>query len=113
MTGGFDEVERNLDKLEADLRRRAARAMDEVGIHLANYAKTHHLWTPRTGATDVSTVGGLYEETQEYVRAVLSAGMTYNVFLELARSGRWSWLKPAVDANHSTILRIIERHMTL
>lgn len=111
--GGFQEVNRNLDNLEREIHRRAVNAMDEVGHFLANYAKTHHPWTPRTGATDVSTVGGIESETKEYVRAVLSAGMSYDVFLELAKDGRWSWLWPSVTSNQQNIMRILERHLAL
>ena len=114
MNNGFDDVRRNMEEvLRNQMRKKAESAMDEVGHYLANYAKDNHLWTPRTGDTDRSTVGGLYESTAEYVRAVLSAGMTYDVFLELAREGRWAWLNPAVEANQSAINSIIVRHMSL
>lgn len=111
--GGFREVEANLEKLEADIHRRTVEAGDEIGHYLANYAKTHHPWTPRTGLTDVSTVGGVYKETREYVQVVLSAGMSYDVFLELAMEGRWSWLLPAVEASQAQIMSILERHLAL
>lgn len=111
--GGFREVERALDDLEKEIHRRTGRAGDEIGHYLANYAKTHHLWTPRTGLTDVSTQGGVYKETREYVQVVLSAGMSYNVFLELAMQGRWSWLRPAVEASQQQIMSILERHLAL
>lgn len=111
--GGFREVEKALDDLEREIHRRTVRAGDEIGHYLANYAKTHHLWTPRTGATDVSTVGGVYEETREYVRVVLSAGMSYDVWLEILNSGRWAWLRPAVEASQGQIMRILERHLAL
>lgn len=111
MTGGFDEVFRNLNALEQDFHRRAAVAMDEVGKMLENHARTNHLWKDRSGNTNNSTIGGLSEQTREYVRAVLSAGMTYDVFLELARGGKWAWLMPAVEANRLQILQIINRNM--
>lgn len=106
-------MNRALDDLEREIHRRTVAAGDEIGHMLANYAKTHHPWTPRTGATDVSTQGGVYEQTREYVRVVLSAGMSYNVFLELARSGEWAWLYPTVQANQQNIMRILERHLAL
>lgn len=113
MIGGFREVERALDDFEREIHRKTVRAGDEIGHMLANYAKTNHPWTPRTGHTDQSTVGGVYKETREYVQVVLSAGMSYDVFLELAMSGRWSWLMPAVQANQRQIMSILERHLAL
>lgn len=103
--GGFREVEKALDDLEKRMYQRAYDAMDEIGHHLANDAKTHHEWQPVTGATDVSTVGGVYEATQEFIRVVLSAGMDYDVFLETARQGRWAWLHPTVTRNQAYIVR--------
>lgn len=116
--GGFREVERALDNFEAEIHRRTVAAGDEIGHYLANYAKTNHLWgnpysegyTP-TGHTDQSTQGGVYEQTREFVRVVLSAGMDYDVWLELAMSQRWSWLRPAVYASERQIMQILERHL--
>lgn len=110
---GMDVVVRNLDEFNAEMRRRAARTMDIIGHHLANDAKTNHPWTPRTGATDVSTIGGLVAETQEYVKAAFQAGMTYNVFLELAREGRWAWLWPTVERNQAWIENALIQGMSL
>lgn len=119
MTGGFDEVYRNMDAWERQFRKKAEEAIDEIGHFLANYAKKNHQWgNPYskgyipTGATDLSTKGGLYESATDYVRGVLSAGMDYNVFLELAREGKWAWLWPAVEANQTTIMGILERHLS-
>lgn len=112
MTGGFNEVYHALDALEQSIHAAAESAMDEAGHLLANYAKTNHLWQDRTGNTTASTIGGLVESTRELVRGALSAGMDYDVFLELAREGRWAWLLPAVEANKLEILLIFNRHLS-
>lgn len=110
---GLSQVLRNLDAFERQMYQRVIAAGDEIGLLLANYAKTNHAWTPRTGMTDVSTAGGVFEATREYVRIVLSAGMSYDVFLETAREGRWSWLWPSVEANRGNIMSILRRHLEI
>lgn len=97
---GLAEVERNLNKWYSDgIMARARQAMEEIAALLDGYAKTHHPWTPRTGHTDVSTRGFISEVTPKIITAVLTAGMAYDVFLELAREGKWAWLWPTIQAN--------------
>lgn len=109
MLRGQAEVERNLEKWYRDgIMRRCAEVMEEIAVILEDYAKTHHGWKPRTGATDVSTRGFISEVTPMMITAVLTAGMEYDVFLELARSGKWAWLWPAVEANLGLIKSKLE-----
>jgi hypothetical protein len=109
MLKGLDEVERNLEKWYHDgIMRKAAQVMEEIAAILEGYAKTHHEWHPDTGATDVSTRGFIAEVTPKMITAVLSAGMSYDVFLELARDGKWAWLWPAIEENMDLIKRKLE-----
>lgn len=108
---GLDQVLRNLGEYERNMHDALHDAGEEIGHYLANYAKTHHLWMPQTGATDVSTVGQIVQETRDYVLVALSAGMSYNVFLELAHEGRWAWLWPAVVDSKDEIVSILARHL--
>jgi hypothetical protein len=105
---GQDEVQRNLDKWYTGELHKARVAMEEICVLLQGYAKTHHPWTPETGATDVSTIAFISEATPLVITAVLTAGMEYNVFLETARKGKWAWLWPAIEANEHEIKRILE-----
>lgn len=108
---GLDTVLANLSEVQGWMLKVTIDAGDEIGHLLANYAKGHHLWRPITGHTDTSTVGGVEEVAMEYVLIALSAGMDYDVFLELARQGKWAWLMPAVEANKDNIMQIWERHL--
>lgn len=84
---------------------KARRAMEEIAAILEGYAKTHHDWIPRTGDTDVSTRGFINEVTPKMISVALTAGMDYDVFLELAHEGKWAWLWPAVEENLDLIKR--------
>ena len=107
---GMAVVLNHLDVFADGLRDRAMSAAGEIATLLESYAKTHHKWMPKTGATDVSTTGTVIDGG-EVIDIYLSAGMDYDVFLELARSGKWAWLYPAIDANRDRILRILTKHL--
>jgi hypothetical protein len=77
--------------------------MEEIADHLAEYAKSNHPWESETGATEGSVRGFVEEAGPGVITAVISAGGGYDAFLELARSGKWSWLWPAVEANKDYI----------
>ena len=109
---GIDVVQRNIDLWWQGKRRKLATAMEEIAAILENYAKSHHEWKPETGATDVSTVGQISRVLPEMIEVTLSAGMEYDVFLELAREGKWAWLWPAVEANTDEIRRILKEAMS-
>lgn len=101
---GQEEVLRNLDHWYHDgILKQAATAMEEIAALLEGHAKSNHPWKPDTGATDVSTKGFIAEATPLVITAVLTAGMSYDVFLELARDGKWAWLWPAIEANMDEI----------
>lgn len=114
---GADEVTRNLERLAEDLYRRAYRAAEEIAALLESYAKANHPWKPDTGATDVSTRGTVVPSSPniraDVLTVVLSAGMEYDVFLELAKQGRHAWLWPAIEANLSRIRQIFAEHLRL
>lgn len=82
-------------------------AAEVIATVLQEYAKAHHLWQPRTGDTTRSTRGRVAMQTREYVLISLTAGMDYDVMLELARNGKWAWLYPAVMALREEIVRIM------
>ena len=133
---GLNEVLANLDKYLLSVHAALHRAGEEIGFLLENYAKTHPGTTPRaagwiypgggvkrrwrtggvgwgdvTGATQQSTRGRISAETAEYVEVALSAGMDYDVFMELARQGKWAWLWPAVIANENNIKMILAANL--
>lgn len=107
--GGQAEVERNLEKWFNDgILRKCAQVMEEIAAILEGYAKSNHSWQPQTGATDTSTRGFISEVTPKVIEVTLTAGMSYDVFLELARDGKWAWLWPAIEANLDKIKQKLE-----
>jgi hypothetical protein len=84
-----------------------AAAMGEIASLLGSYARAHHPWTPQTGNTDTSTRAAIVKADETEIVVALTAGMDYDVFLELAREGRWSWLWPAMLDNQERILQIL------
>ncbi|MGL1399977.1 hypothetical protein ACSTI4_23555, partial [Vibrio parahaemolyticus] len=79
------------------LSHQASAAAQEIALTLQHYAQANHPWKMDTGATDLSTLGEVSEDLSAHVYTiVLSAGMDYDVFLELAHSGKWAWIWPAV-----------------
>ena len=105
---GLDEVERNLDKWYQGRLHKARIAMEEICSILESYAKTNHPWRTQTGATIINIRAFIAEATPTALMGVLTAGMSYNVFLELAREGKWAWLWPAVEANLPMIKRKLD-----
>lgn len=107
---GLRDVERSLEALYTGERRAIANAMREICSVLADWAKTNHDWMPETGNTDASTRADIVKAGLDEIVVALSAGMSYDVFLELAHSGRWAWLWPAMTANQTRILEILVKH---
>lgn len=107
---GLAVVLNHLEAYAEGLEARALAAAGEIAAVLESYAKGHHAWKPRTGATDASTKGTVVAGG-DIVDIYLSAGMNYDVFLELAREGKWAWLWPAIEANKARILRILVKHL--
>ena len=95
------------------IQQNAETAMAEVMAALEGWAKSEHSYTDRTGNTTTSIKGEVAEVSALLVRGVLSAGMDYDVFLELARDGRWAFLWPVIERHRDDILAIIEARMKL
>ena len=83
---GLSDVFAGLDGYLEQFKDGVLEAAEVIATALQEYAKTHHLWTPRTGDTTRSTRGRVAMQTREYVLISLTAGMDYDVMLELART---------------------------
>ncbi len=112
MVEGAEGVVANLAAWGERMLRAASEAAAEIAAFLEGYAKSHHPWTPRTGATDVSTAGSWGRLAGDLFEVILSAGMDYDVFLELAHDGKWSWLWPAIEGNRDEIFAIWTARLT-
>jgi len=108
---GLEQALRKLDVYAAGLKSGANLAAHEIALMLEGYAKSHHLWTVHTGNTTNSIRGTVAEASDEIIRVVLSAGMDYDVYLELAHEGKWAWLWPAIVACKETIRTILKKRL--
>jgi len=129
---GGDEVARRLAAYRVQIQARAELAMQAVMTALEGWAKSEHghpgasitrgasegkdrryedhdppFWD-QTGNTTQSIRGELVSEASaQIVRGVLTAGMEYDVFLELAKDGKWAFLMPTIENHKDDILTII------
>jgi hypothetical protein len=86
-------------------------AGNEIADLLEAYAKDNHPWKDETGDTRESIRATIVEMNDKFVDVLLTAGTPYSVFLELAHSGKWAWLWPAVLANRKNIMDILQRNL--
>lgn len=134
---GLDVVETTLAQTLEYWEIQRDRAAAEIAQFLEQYAKTHHNTTPRkaayvypspgvrrfrpagigwgdiTGRTQQTTYGRITDRAATFVTVALSAGMDYDVFLELLHQGRWAWIWNAVADGRDVIMGIIRKYMTL
>ncbi|BDI27990.1 hypothetical protein CCAX7_000410 [Capsulimonas corticalis] len=108
---GADTVIGNLAKWIEERQKLAELAMNEVMAALEGWAKSEHAYTDRTANTTNSIRGEVAEATAEIVRGVLSAGMDYDIFLELAHDGKWAFLWPVIIRHEQDILNILRSRL--
>lgn len=84
-----------------------SRGMEKAMELIAYYARTEHSYTRRTGLTEQTTEGGIYESTAAKIVGVVSASMSYDVFLELCHAGKWSFLWPALLEHQEEVLALL------
>lgn len=110
MITGIREVQRNLAALYAGQRAALAEAFKEIGALLLADALENHPWKDQTGDTRASMKAEIVKADVDEIVLSLSAGMDYDVFLELARDGKWAWLWPCMMRNQDRIIEILLRH---
>lgn len=106
----LNTVLRNLNAFVVESTDAGRGAAEEIGEILVEYAKSHHLWQPRTGQTDLTTQA-VIEEVNDMIEIALTTETDYSTFLELAREGRFAWLWPAMEANKGVIVEIMRRRL--
>lgn len=112
-TSGVDIVQFRLAEITRQIQQNAETAMAEVMAALEGWAKSEHSYNDRTSNTTNSIKGEVAEATALIVRGVLSAGMDYDIWLELCHDGRWAFLWPTIEKHKDDILAIIEARMKL
>lgn len=128
---GIKQVIENLVRYEVEQRARLRLACEAVAQMLEQHARYNHPWHFDTWQTDLTTRGSWDELPGAIYQVVLSAGMDYNKYLELAGDGRyaanlaglphtsltnmgsskWSWLWPAMIEKHQAALSIFEFYL--
>ena len=108
---GISEMIEKLSLTGAAAMTASRAAARQIAGELEAYAKGNHPWSVRTGNTNQSTKGTVVEPEENILEIVLSAGMDYDVFLELAREGKWAWLWPAIIANEDRIRLIFAEEL--
>ena len=77
---------------------------DVAGKKMEGEAKANAPWTDRTTHARQSIKGGADWEGKQ-LKVVLSGGMDYSPYLELAHEKKYAILKPTIDKNAPEILR--------
>ena len=99
----------NLSYYVQGSREQAYMAAREIAEMLQYAAKTEHPWNDDTFMTRITTKGSIMEQTEDHVLITLSAGMYYDVYLELSREGKWAWIWPTVMKKQPEIMKILEK----
>ena len=89
------EVVRNLNKFEGNVKSAAKVALRLTGAQTVNYAKSNAPWTDRTGNARQSIHEEFNEDSGTYSSSV-GIGAEYGVYLELSNGGRFRIVDPAV-----------------
>lgn len=81
---------------------------DTVAKKLEAEAKQNAKWTNRTGNAR-NSLRGTFGWRENKCRIVLSGGMDYSVWLELANGKRFAILVPTMEANAAAIIKGYKR----
>ena len=135
-----DDITGNLDAWTDEMMRKAELAMQDVMAALEGWAKSEHghpgvarntrppvmsksgekrnaphnapYWDLTSNTTN-SIRGEVVEVTREIISGVLSAGMEYDIYLELAHNGKWAFLWPTIENHKDDIMRLIANRMKI
>lgn len=107
---GLQSIEKNAYAWAETIHTRTLAASAEIAQLLQGYAKANHPFQNQTGDTERTTTCTV-RETQGVIQIILFSQTPYAQYLELAREGKWAWLRDAVIANKSGINRILAQYL--
>lgn len=84
----------------------------EQAAEMEAYAKTNAPWQDRTGAARAS-LSATVEETGPIGTIVLSHGVDYGIWLEVANGGRFAIIAPTIDAFGPRTMRSLQNMINL
>jgi len=109
---GLDLVERTVFAYGVRVAQAYHYAAVDIAKLLTEYAKQNHPWQNRTGDTE-RTTSAVIRETTGVIEIILKSETPYAQYLELAREGKWAWLRDAVTANKDAINLILLKWLEL
>ena len=108
---GISDVVSGFARWELRARTAAGEAAAEIAALLEVWAKAEHPWQNRRGHTEASITGSFRDVSEGIVGAVVSADYDAALWLEFARSGKWSWLAGVLDRHSGDIMRVLAKHL--
>ena len=108
---GLDAVLGKWDKQCDTWHAKCEEAMGQITVALEGWAKSEHRYKDRTSNNTNSIRAFVAEASPTLIRGVMTAGMSYSVFLELARSGEWAFLLPVITRHRSDIIKLLNQSL--
>lgn len=108
---GVNEVIRNIERWE-DRKLDGLFALSEnfgKGV-LEGYAKRNRKWKDRTSSARNGLIGGAYKSGNN-IHVFISHRVSYGVYLEKSRAGRYAILMPTIRANKQKYNDLILRYL--
>lgn len=99
-----NDLEKGLVELDQKVSAALGMYADTAALKLQNYARDKASWVDRTGAARQRLTGEA-EEVEEGYKLVLSHGVDYGIWLELANEKNYAILDPTIKAMSPEILR--------
>lgn len=97
-------LEAFMDKSEASIQMYA----ETAALKLQNYMRDEAPWTDRTGDARKRLTGTVYRVKGGY-QIILSHGVDYGIWLELAHEKRFAIIQPTILVNSNEIMRGLDR----
>lgn len=105
----IDALDHNLKKFDGRARRAIKATMDFQAAKSETWMRQNAKWTDRT----TNARNGLFATVDELDRdawlLVLSHSVSYGIWLEVANSGRYAIVRPALLRAHTELMRRLSR----
>lgn len=108
-SASFDttEIERKLGKIDEEIKKRIDAVMDYNAIWGTAWMKLNAPWTDDTGAARASLIAIAANEGSAHTITV-AHGVKYGIWLEVANSGRFQILAPAIREISRNVMKSFE-----
>ena len=103
---GLNDLLRNIDILKDTVQTAQASGMAQVSKDVADYAKSNHPVTNRTGNLEASIQPEPVELDGNIITGVVRAGMEYSKWVEYgsSKSSPYPFMEPAKEANKQNLI---------